>query len=237
MGILRRQLNRSHFRTAALIGITGLFASAAFTNAAAQTGPLSTDDGTYAIHPVQSVEACTALCNADELCRGSLVYQNDITKPDMVCHLNDGFGTNPAFPQEAPEALDYDQALSDLNAYRRSNGLQPLIYNQKLNRASEVHAQDIASAGILSHTGTDGSSSGDRIQRQGYYPSIAGENAASGQKSWERVFDGWKNSPGHNENLLRDDVSEFGIALAYEPTTAHSTYWVMLVAAPLDITE
>ena len=53
--------------------------------------------------------------------------------------------------------------------------------------------------------------------------------------SWDAVFDAWKKSPGHNENMLRDDVSEFGLALVYEPTTAYSTYWAMLVADPIDI--
>ena len=37
------------------------------------------------------------------------------------------------------------------------------------------------------------------------------------------------------ENLLRPDVSEFGIALVYEPSTTYSTYWAMLVAEPMDM--
>jgi len=98
-----------------------------------------------------------------------------------------------------------------------------------------VHARDLASAGILSHTGTDGSNHGDRIQLQGYYFSTAAENAAAGQTSWESAFKGWKESPGHNENMLRDDVSEFGLAFVSEPSSKLSTYWVMVLAEPIDI--
>ncbi len=198
-------------------------------------GNFDEDDGTYSIQTVTTIGDCEALCKADNLCRGTVIYQHDMSKPEMQCRLNNGFGANPVFPRVAPKTLDYDQALSDLNAYRVSKGLPALTYNEKLNKASEVHARDLAAAGIISHTGTDGSGHGDRVQRQGYYFSIAGENVATGQMSWEDAFDGWKKSPGHNENLLRDDVSEFGLALVYEPTTTYSTYWAMLVAHPLDI--
>jgi uncharacterized protein YkwD len=192
------------------------------------------DDGTYAVHPVTSSEDCTALCAADTKCRGSVTYQADITKPEMECRLNDGFGENPLFPSIPPEPLDLSVALVELNIYRAEYGLQPLRLNEKLNKASELHAKDLAQAGIISHTGTDGSGHGDRVQRQGYYFTIAAENVATGQKSWDDVFQGWKDSPGHNENLLRDDVTDFGIALVYEPKTTYSTYWAMLVASPMD---
>jgi uncharacterized protein YkwD len=102
-------------------------------------------------------------------------------------------------------------------------------------REDGVRAGDLAKAGIISHRGTDGSSHGDRAHRVGYNFTIAGENVATGQKSWEQVFKAWQESPGHNENLLRPDVSEFGIALVYEPRTTYSTYWSMLIAEPMDM--
>jgi len=199
-------------------------------------GEFDADDGTYAIEIVTSVEDCYALCKADkETCTGTVVYQDDISKPEMQCRLNNGLGENSSFQREKIEILDYDIALSEFNAYRASKGLKALRYDERLNRASEVHARDLASAGILSHTGTDGSGHGDRIQLQGYYFSIAAENAAAGQRSWASVFQGWKDSPGHNENMLRDDVSEFGLAFVSEPTSRLLTYWVMVLAEPIDI--
>lgn len=221
--------------------LLGLFVTASIAFAAPELGqkPIGAfddNDGTYAVQTVTSLEACEALCKADsQTCRGTVIYQPDVTKADMQCRLNNGFGDKPVFPRVPPEDLDFQRALSDLNAYRVSKGLPALQYDERLNRASEVHARDLATAGIISHTGTDGSGHGDRVQRQGYYFSIAGENVATGQMSWDDAFEAWKKSPGHNENLLRDDVSEFGLALVYEPTTTYSTYWAMLVAHPLDV--
>lgn len=218
-----------------------LFVTAGIAFAAPELGQKSvgnfdSDDGTYAVKTVTSDEACEALCKAEShICRGTVTYQPDTTKPERQCRLNNGLGENPVFPPVPPETLDFDKALADLNAYRVSKNLPALQYDERLNRASEVHVRDLASADILSHTGTDGSGHGDRVQRQGYYFSIAGENVATGQTSWEAVFNSWKKSPGHNENLLRDDVSEFGLALVYEPKTSHSTFWAMLVADPINI--
>ena len=221
--------------------LLGLFVTAGIAFAAPELGQKSigsfdASDGTYAVKSVTSLEECEAICKSEsDICRGTVIYQPDVTKPDMQCRLNNGFGDKPVFPRVAPETLDFGKALADLNAYRISKDLPALNYDERLNRASEVHARDLATAGIISHTGTDGSGHGDRIQRQGYYFSIAGENVATGQMNWEDAFSAWQKSPGHNENLLRNDVSEFGLALVYEPTTAYSTYWAMLVAHPLEI--
>lgn len=207
--------------------------------AAAKTGvakiTFKPDDGTYKVVPISRPEDCSIICKADPNCRGAVTYQPDVRKPEGVCRLNNGFGSNPVFPQVAPEPLDLRRAVNDLNSYRARHGLSPVTLEPKLIEASRIHADDLAKAGIISHNGTDGSTHGDRANRVGYNFSIAGENVATGQKSWTQVFKAWQESPGHNENLLRPDVSEFGIALVYEPKTAYSTYWAMLVAEPMDM--
>ena len=209
-----------------------LFLSIPF--AASATNSSFPDDGTYKEVTVNSFEACTALCEADSQCRGAIAEQPDTRYQVMHCRLNNGFGAEPAFPSVPPEPLNKNIALADFNAYRIRNGLTPVVLNEKLSLASLVHAEDLAKHGIISHTGSDGSGHGDRVQRQGYYFSIAAENVATGQKSWDKVFKAWQDSPGHNENLLRDDVTEFGIALVYAPKTSFQTYWAMLVAAPFE---
>jgi|GEM_PF-869814 len=202
------------------------------------------DDGTYRTVPGAGEETCAALCKSEaEVCRG-WVIQTITTIPDTryphesydetICQLNNGKGEQPVFPSTPPEPLDMARAVSDLNDYRAQYNLGPVNINPKLNRASEAHAEDLAQAGIISHTGTDGSSHADRVQRQGYYFTIAAENVATGQKSWDKVFDAWQKSPGHNENLLRNDVTEFGIALVYNPDVRYETFWAMLVASPMD---
>ncbi len=191
------------------------------------------NDGTYRESFVSSFEDCMALCRADSgTCRGAVSEQPDVTKSLIICRLNNGFGANPLFPSTPPTPLNVHVAVSDLNAYRRLHGLGPVVFNDKLTAASRVHAKDLAAHGTISHSGTDGSGHAERVQRQGYYFSVAAENVATGQKSWETVFQAWKDSPGHNVNLLRKGVTDFGIALVYEPKTTYQTYWAMVVASP-----
>lgn len=190
-------------------------------------------DGTYKTVTVSSVEQCSEICEADKMCRGAVTLQADITKPEAQCRLNDGLSETSPFKVEPPTPLSLNIALADLNAYRQGRGLQPVTLNPKLIKASEVHAKDLAVHGIAAHEGTDGSTHSDRVQREGYYFTIAAENVATGQKSWDAVFQAWKDSPGHNENLLIEDATEFGIALVFEPTTTYTTYWAMLMAAPM----
>jgi len=191
------------------------------------------DDGTYKTVIVSSAQDCNKLCQAEsDVCRGTISVQPDVTKPEIECRLNNGFGSKPAFPRVAPDPLVLDTALSDLNTYRAEKSLSPVRLNAVLSAVSQSHADDRAAQGSISHEGSDGSGHGDRLLAANYVYSITAENVASGQKSWEQVFKAWQDSPGHNVNLLRDDVTEFGVAVSYNPKTSQSIYWVMLVAAP-----
>jgi len=216
------------------IGITLALGLTLSSSASADPFLIEDNDGTYKSINVTSPEECQALCKADsQTCRGTIILQMDTSKPDMICRLNNGKGENPAFPSVAPKPFDIALALSDFNHYRAEKGLNPVKLNGKLTLASKLHAEDMARFGDATHTGTDGSSHSDRIQRQAYYFSLAAENVASGQKSWERVFKAWQDSPDHNVNLLRKDVTDFGIAMVYDPDSSYGTFWAMLVASPL----
>ncbi|NJO32801.1 MAG: CAP domain-containing protein, partial [Rhodospirillales bacterium] len=48
------------------------------------------------------------------------------------------------------------------------------------------------------------------------------------------VFKGtWKESPGHNKNLLLTDAEHMGIALVQDPKTEFKTFWTLVVGSPL----
>lgn len=198
----------------------------------------SDNDGTYKTISVTSAQECTALCEADrDICRGSLLMEevtifNGKRSSKMQCRLNDGLSENSPFEITPPTPLDMSTAVAELNTYRFEHGLGPVTLNAKLTRASEIHAKDLAAHGIAAHIGTDGSTHSERAQRQNYYFQMVAENVATGQKSWDQVFQAWKDSPGHNVNLLAEDAVDFGIALVYEPTTTYTTYWAMLVGLP-----
>lgn len=88
----------------------------------------------------------------------------------------------------------------------------PLHWDERLERAAQRHARDMARHYHFNHTGTDGSSTTDRVQAAGYHYRLIGENIAYGHPSLESVFDDWLKSPGHCRNMMNPAFSEIGAA-------------------------
>ncbi len=126
--------------------------------------------------------------------------------------------TAPA-PTASPAAAPVAQAATTgfggmLNAERAAHGRAALSKSAKLTLAAQRHADDMARNGIFSHTGSNGSSAGDRVKQAGYKWCRIAENIAKGQSSEAAVLAGWMKSPGHRANNLLPDVQEYGIARA-----------------------
>ena len=99
--------------------------------------------------------------------------------------------------------------------------------------AAKNHSTDLAKWDRISHFGSDGSNPWDRVKRSGYNARVAAENVGTGQTSFEEVLKGWKESPGHNKNLLLADAEHVGIALVREGKTEFKTFWTLVIGAPL----
>lgn len=201
-------------------------------------GPFSEDappPGTYKTVTLNTLDGCREMCFSEKGCKGVYTLQPDITIEHYVCYLNDGLSTGSPFEILPPVPLDIELAVFDLNQYRKKHDLSPVTLDLKLISASEVHAKDMAENGFVSHTGSNGSAHSDRMLDKGYVFSIAGENVASGQNSWQKVFKAWQDSPGHNENLLMPEATHFGVGLVFEKNTEYHYYWAMIMAAPINI--
>ena len=122
--------------------------------------------------------------------------------------------------------VNRDDAVLGVNALRAQNGLAPLVYSRRLEKAARRHARDMVLHGFFSHQGSDGSRIGERLRRVGYGWCAAAENIAKGQPSLPLVMQAWRQSPGHRRNLLHRGVSEF--ALVRE----EGNIWVMVLARP-----
>lgn len=133
------------------------------------------------------------------------------------------------FKHITPEYLAQAEGkfLGSLNAYRLSRGLKPLRAHPLIKTAAIKHANDMASGDFMSHQGSDGSNSFERIKSTGYRARYAAENIGVGQKSVEDIFQAWQKSPGHDRNLLSPNAQEMSLVLAYRENTSCRTYWVL----------
>ncbi len=129
-------------------------------------------------------------------------------------------------------SLAPDQARRAINAYRAERGLKPLVIEKLLTRAARQHSQDLAKSDRISHRGSDGSDPWGRVRSTGYKPRLAAENVGAGQMSFSEVLQGWKDSPGHNKNLLLADATQMGIALVTNPASRYLTFWTLVLGKP-----
>jgi hypothetical protein len=66
----------------------------------------------------------------------------------------------------------------------------------------------------------------ERAQYFGYPSTGVGENIAGGFSTAQAVFNGWRNSPGHNSNMLNANYTIIGIGLWYDASSQYKYYWV-----------
>ena len=110
-----------------------------------------------------------------------------------------------------------DDITAMISQYRREHGLPAVKTDAKLTAVAVRQAQAMASAGVLDHNVAGAFAS--RIA--GTNTDSAAENIAAGTKTWADTLRIWKESAGHNANLLRADADSLGVAVAYNNNTRY----------------
>ncbi len=131
-------------------------------------------------------------------------------------------------PEPAGNLRVVDSELLNLtNAQRQNDGKSSLRFSSRLAQAAQAYAEDYSrNPNLPPHTGSDGSSVGDRVTRTGYVLSWVGENVytEAPNSSPASAIRWWMNSPGHRANTLQPNFTEVGFGYAYNPSTQIHTY-------------
>ncbi len=114
--------------------------------------------------------------------------------------------------QEGVKAVD--EAIDFL---KEAKPLSPIMPSRGLSLAAKAHADDIGPVGITGHTGTDKSTSQQRIERQGRWKSTIGENISFGSHTARDVvvsliIDDGVPSRGHRINIFTPAFHVAGVA-------------------------
>ncbi|HET7803660.1 MAG TPA: CAP domain-containing protein [Pseudolabrys sp.] len=105
----------------------------------------------------------------------------------------------------------------DLNSFRAQHGRPPLSPSGALSGAAYSHAHSLAMRRRLDHTGFR-----ERVSTAG---GAAAENVAFGCDTEDCVIRMWARSGRHRANMLRRDVTSYGIASAVGSNGRR--YWVL----------
>ncbi|MFZ2537635.1 MAG: CAP domain-containing protein [Oscillospiraceae bacterium] len=127
-----------------------------------------------------------------------------------------------------------------VNQERSSLGLSNLTWSNTLYKSAKIRSDEMAEAKLglnISHTRPNGEQWSTALTEVGYseYYAYAGENLAAMQNSLltndtvdnqsiaDKLFDGWKNSPGHYAAIIRPETIEIGIAVTRDGTNLYAT--------------
>jgi uncharacterized protein YkwD len=133
----------------------------------------------------------------------------------------------------APVNPSKTKLLNLVNSYRASGctcgtdhypAVNPVVWNDTLETAAKVHSDDMNTKQYFSHTGSDGSNTGDRLTTLNYIYSTYGENIAEGYDNEESVMIGWIKSPGHCRNIMDASFTQMGVA-------TNGKYWTQVFSA------
>jgi hypothetical protein len=112
-----------------------------------------------------------------------------------------------------------------ISQYRREHGLPAVKTDAKLTAMAVRQARAMASSGIMDHNVAGSFAS--RVAGANMTP--AAENIAAGTKTWADTLRIWKESTGHDKNLLLPEADSIGVAVARNESTRYKVYWAMVI--------
>jgi uncharacterized protein YkwD len=132
-----------------------------------------------------------------------------------------------------PDAeLDANAAASMISGYRHNNGLGAVVLDTRLMQLATEQARTMAAHDKLDHD--VGHAFAQRIKTSGFDAKMAVENVSAGYHTLAEAFSGWRDSPPHRANMLKDGATVMGIAAAYSPGSKYKVFWTLILAAPDD---
>ena len=148
---------------------------------------------------------CNPKAVVDEL-EGMLQYFNSKTYRNPITKIN--IATNEVFfcinKKKGREAV-----LQAISFQKAAQPMTKLSLSKGLVQAAKDHCYDIGRQGMISHTGSDGSSMGERMERYGSWNVAIAENISFSEKTakdivLQFIIDDGNLSRGHRKNIMNN---------------------------------
>jgi uncharacterized protein YkwD len=183
----------------------------------------------------QAIEIAPTVAAPEPVAAGGGASTSE-TPPTPVPSANARQATATAVPAADPTPIPppggsasdatFEESVAELiNQQRSANGLPALSLVSELTLAARRHSQDMAAANNTTHTGSDGSDGGQRINDAGYEWSAWDEAIGWGFADPAGVVDWWIEDAVHRPILLSDEFTEFGVGYYRDPNSQWGHYW------------
>jgi uncharacterized protein YkwD len=141
--------------------------------------------------------------------------------------------SHPAAEAQAIELINRLRAAGATCGSQVLAPTSPLNLDARLTGAAASHSADMVQRNHFSHTGSSGSTVGQRVTAAGYAWASVAENIAAGYPTVSAAIQSWIASPGHCANLMSANLRDAGLACV--PGTAsndYRSYWTLNLARP-----
>ncbi len=105
------------------------------------------------------------------------------------------------------------EVVTLINNWRVSQGLSPLAPDPRLERAAQLHSEDMAARNFCSHRGSDGSQFNSRVRSQGYVSGSGGEMIGCGLSAPSELLAALVSSESHRK-ILVESHHHIGVGVA-----------------------
>lgn len=123
-----------------------------------------------------------------------------------------------------------EEVISLVNKERTDRGLPALLSNEVLAKLARLKSKDMIDQKYFDHQSPTYGSPFEMMKSFGITYQNAGENIARGQSTAEEVMKAWMNSPGHMENILKEEYQEIGVGAAEDSNG--QIYWTQMFIRP-----
>ncbi|MGE7949226.1 S-layer homology domain-containing protein [Lysinibacillus sp. NPDC093688] len=116
-----------------------------------------------------------------------------------------------------------------INVEREKNQLAPVEYDSKLTQIAIIKAQDMVKRNYFEHISPYYGAPWDLATLFDYSYTSFGENIARYFISPETVVKGWMTSPDHRDNIMKENYTNTGVAVAQD--SKGNYYWVQMFSS------
>ena len=153
----------------------------------------------------------------DDVLDTLLALGSQLGQSRVVLDEDDVVAIDPAEPDQlASEPKASAELLALTNRERLAVDENPLAWSDILAAVARRHAEEMYLEGYVSHVSPTTGIVVDRVRAAGVNLFVVGENLALASNA-RAVHDGFMDSPGHRENLLRPEFDRIGIASVRGP--------------------
>ena len=122
----------------------------------------------------------------------------------------------------------YNEILTLVNEIRAEAGVHPLVLDTTICQAATMRSIEMNYSCTFSHTRPGGSGCFSVFEIFSIGVSASGENIARGYPTPAAVVEGWKNSPGHYENMIYERFNKMGVGMCNLSEYGNGPYWTQL---------